>query len=189
MVHAARMSGSGLYSFEDEIFQDLIDASFLAIPENDHHSIAWIIWHLGRIEDVTMNILVADKPQLFYKDDWAKKLKMPLRHTGNGMTDKEIIDFSKKIDIKALKRYRIAVGKNTRKIVAGLKPDDLKQNVDPERIKRIWKEKAMLSNARGIVNYWGRRTIAGLLLMPPTRHCFLHLNEARRIKEKLLKAC
>jgi hypothetical protein len=36
------------------------------------------------------------------------------------------------------------------------------------------------------VDYWSRRTVAGLLLMPPTRHCFLHLNEALRIKHALL---
>jgi len=45
--------------------------------------------------------------------------------------------------------------------------------------------KAMLPDAEGIVNYWSKRTIGGLLLMPPTRHCFLCLNEARRIKERL----
>jgi hypothetical protein len=38
------------------------------------------------------------------------------------------------------------------------------------------------------VDYWSKKTIAGLLLMPPTRHCILHLNEAMRIKEKLRKA-
>jgi hypothetical protein len=37
----------------------------------------------------------------------------------------------------------------------------------------------------GIVDYWGSRTIAGLLLMPPTRHNFTHLNEARMLKQKL----
>jgi hypothetical protein len=32
---------------------------------------------------------------------------------------------------------------------------------------------------------WSKRTVAGLLPMPPTRHNFLHLNEALRIKQKL----
>lgn len=36
-----------------------------------------------------------------------------------------------------------------------------------------------------IIAYWGGRTLAGLLLMPPTRHNFLHLSEALRIRQKL----
>jgi hypothetical protein len=35
------------------------------------------------------------------------------------------------------------------------------------------------------IDLWSRRTIAGLLLMPPTRHNFLHLNDALRIKQGL----
>jgi hypothetical protein len=38
--------------------------------------------------------------------------------------------------------------------------------------------------AAGLLDYWGRRTIAGLLLMPATRHNIVHLNEAARIKQK-----
>jgi hypothetical protein len=34
-------------------------------------------------------------------------------------------------------------------------------------------------------DYWSKKTIAGLLLMPPTRHNFVHLNEAARIRQKL----
>lgn len=35
-----------------------------------------------------------------------------------------------------------------------------------------------LLQARFVTDYWSRRTIAGLLLMPATRHNFVHLNEA-----------
>jgi hypothetical protein len=47
------------------------------------------------------------------------------------------------------------------------------------------KEGAVLPEAMEIINYWSSKTIAGLLLMPATRHCILHLNEAERIKAKL----
>jgi hypothetical protein len=49
-------------------------------------------------------------------------------------------------------------------------------------------EGALLPEAIGILQYWSKRTIAGLLLMPPTRHNFLHLNEALRIKLKLQRS-
>ncbi len=184
MVHSAGMSRSGLYSFEDEVLQDISEGIIRRIPRNYNHSIAWIIWHLARIEDVTMNLLIADNQQVINMGDWLKQMKTRNRHTGNGMYDKEIAGLSAGIDIEALKAYRIAVALSTRKLVRKLKPGDLKHRVEPSRLKRIWDEKAMLKEGKSIVDYWGGRDIAGLLLMPPTRHCFLHLNEARRLKEK-----
>jgi hypothetical protein len=37
---------------------------------------------------------------------------------------------------------------------------------------------------RGVIGYWGGLTGAGLLLMPPTRHNLVHLNEMLKIKAK-----
>jgi hypothetical protein len=45
-------------------------------------------------------------------------------------------------------------------------------------------EGAVVEAAQGLIDYWGRRNIAGLLLMPATRHNFIHLNEALRIKHR-----
>ena len=53
------------------------------------------------------------------------------------------------------------------------------------RLQQVMAEGAIVEAASGIADYWGKRTIAGLLLMPPTRHNFVHLNEALRIKYKL----
>ncbi len=60
-VHSARMSSVGSWSFEDEVFNDMADSQIRCIPDQMEHSIVWIIWHLARIEDVTMNLLVAGK--------------------------------------------------------------------------------------------------------------------------------
>jgi hypothetical protein len=51
----------------------------------------------------------------------------------------------------------------------------------------VMDEGAVVEAARGLIDYLGNRTISGLLLMPPTRHNFIHLNEAERIKKKLLR--
>jgi hypothetical protein len=96
-----------------------------------------------------------------------------------------VATFSAQIDLAQLRAYRQSVGRRTRAIVRKLKPEELKQKVDPSRSKRIMEEGALPSEAVAILNYWSTRTIAGLLLMPPTRHNFLHLNEALRIKQKI----
>ena len=184
MVHAAAMSQSGLWSFEDQVWGDLTEGAARRIPRNCDHSIAWITWHLARIEDVTMNLLVAGSPQLLHRDDWLARIKSTLHHTGNAMDPAAVADLSAEVDLEALRAYRLAVGRRTREIVQQLSPEALKQRVDPSRLQQVLDEGAVVEAARDIVEYWSRRHIAGLLLMPPTRHNFIHLNEAWRLKQR-----
>lgn len=184
MVHAAAMSEAGLWSFTDDIWQDTPEVILRRIPQNCHHSIAWVFWHLARIEDVTMNLLVAASPQTFNQDGWFDRMNVPFRDTGNDMSDEDIARLSAEIDLEALQEYRIAVGRRTREIVRNLRPEELMQNVKPERLQRVRDEGAVVETANYVLDYWGKRTIAGLLLMPPTRHNFLHSNEALRLKQK-----
>lgn len=181
MVHSTRMSNSGLWSFEDEVLQGLSDAALCRMI--GEHSIAWILLHIARVEDVTMNLLVAECSQVFLEGGWEERLKINIRHTGNGMNQQAIASLSAALDLTALKDYRMAVGRRTREIVQALEPGSLKRRVEPARFQRIWDEGAVLAGASAIVDYWSRRTTARLLLMPPTRHNFVHLNEALRLKK------
>jgi hypothetical protein len=78
----------------------------------------------------------------------------------------------------------MTVGRRTREVVKGLRPEDLKQTMQPSRIQQVADQGAVLPAAQGIIDYWSKRNIAGLLLMPPTRHCFVHLNEAAKLKRR-----
>lgn len=184
MVHVAEMASSGLWSFADEVLQDCDDERLRCIPQGGEHSMAWIVWHLARIEDVTLNVLVAGGDEVLNEDDWLARIHSPIRHTGNAMDVEAVARLSAAVDLEALLAYRIAVGRRTRQIVQGLEAADFKRKVDAARLQRVRDEGAVIAAAEEIVLYWGKRTIAGLLLMPPTRHNFLHLNEALRIKQK-----
>ena len=188
MVHSAKMARTGLWSFEDEVLSDLSADQLRLIPRGEEHSIAWILFHLTRCEDITMNMLVAGTPQLLLRDDWVKKLNVEIIHSANAMDADSVAKFSAGINIKALKAYRIAVGRRTRQVVKKLKAEDYQKPVDPLRAQKVMEESAVSPDAIEIMHYWATRTIAGLLLMPPTRHCFLHWNEALKIKKKIQKA-
>ena len=185
MVHTAGMSQSGLWSFEDEIWEGLSAEELRRIPPRQEHSIAWLVWHITRIEDVTMNLLAAGRPQLFRREDWQPRLKITAADTGNATQEQDIAQLSGTIDLEALQAYRLAVGRNTREIVQNLGEGQLKTKVDPTRLAKISAEDAVVPAAQEILDYWGGLTIAGLLLMPPTRHSFIHLNEAQRVRQKL----
>jgi hypothetical protein len=185
MVHSAKMSQTGLWSFDDEVLEGLTEADIRSIPENEEHSIAWVIWHIARIEDVTMNVLVAGSPQLLNHENWLEKMKVTTHETGNALNATGIADLSTAIDVDELRAYRVAVGRRTREIVKKLQPGEFKQKVQPVRLEQVMAEEAVVEATRWLTDYWSEKTIAGLLLMPPTRHNFIHLNEAARLKQKL----
>jgi len=110
-------------------------------------------------------------------------MKVATQDTGNNMTPGEIAYLSGNIDLDALQGYRSAVGRRTWAIVSKLTSEDLRRPVDPTRLQMIVDQGAVPAGS-GLLAYWGKRTVSGLLLMPPTRHNLIHLNEAERLKKK-----
>jgi len=182
MLHSKKMTQTELWSFEDEVLNDMPDVQIRRIPPASEHSVAWLIWHMARCEDITMNLLVAGTPQTLYTGGWLKQMKITTCDTGNAMDRTSLANFSKTIDIEALRNYRLAVGRRTREIVKQLLPADLKYMVESSRIQQVMNEGAVVEAARGIADYWSKRNVAGLLLMPASRHNLIHLNEALRLK-------
>jgi hypothetical protein len=131
-----------------------------------------------------MNMLVAGSQQVLLQDDRLDEMRIEARDTGNAMPADEILKLSQGIDIAALRAYRVAVGRKTREIVDHLQTDRLKEKVDPARLAQVQQEGAVIEAAGGLIDYWSKRNIAGLLLMPATRHNLVHLNESLRLKEK-----
>ena len=184
MLHSARVAGTEPWSFEDEVLDDMTEEQIRRIPRNCEHSVAWIIWHIARCEDITMNLLVAGSPQVLNQGGWVDRINSPICHAGNEMDEAGMAHFSDSVVIDELRAYRVAVGRRTQEIVKQLVPEDLKRKVDPVHLQRVWDEGAVVEEASGIVDYWGKRDVAGLLLMPASRHLIIHLNEALKLKRR-----
>ena len=186
-LHARTVSNTAGWNLEEELWLGLSEAAFRCIPAGKEHSIAWCLWHLARIEDITMNLLVADCDQVISQGDWARRLHSPFQDTGNLISPQGVQGLSEQVAFEALRVYRSAVGQRTREIVFQLGTKDIHSKVSPARLQRCLQERAVLPEAQGLLDYWGNLTVAGLLLMPPTRHNFVHLNEALLLKKKALK--
>jgi hypothetical protein len=185
MLHAAALASGDRWSFQDEISADLTDEQLRQIPSGSLHSIAWLLWHVARTEDVTINLLLANTDQLLFADRWFERLGVPARDIGTAMSAPMIAALSAQIDPAAVRAYRLAVGQRTREIVQHVTASELRETVEPERIERVKAEGALVPAAYGVAEYWGRHTKGNLLLIPATRHSFTHLNEAGRVRQKL----
>jgi hypothetical protein len=186
-VHACEMAPWHLPTFEDSVWEGLDDAAAQSIPPKEEHSIAWMFWHITRIEDMTMNLLVAGSPQVINGEPWLDRMRVTVTDTGSAQDPAAVAAFSAALDVPALRAYRLAVGRRTREIVCAAPPGCFSQKVDPARLQRILDEGGVVEEARWLTDYWGGRTLGGLLTMPATRHPLVHINEAMQVKKKLMR--
>ena len=70
-LHSSVVSGTDKNEV-DNLLCDLKQNEYAIMPTGKDETIAWGLWHIARIEDLTMNILVARKEQVF-NQDWKEQ--------------------------------------------------------------------------------------------------------------------
>lgn len=187
-VHLSSMSSTYEETLEDQVWAGLKDADLTVMPTIKDVTIAWNLWHITRIEDLTINILVNNSSQIL-DANWLEKLNIEVKDTGNAMSDEEILSFSKLVNKIELKNYRNAVGRQTQQILSNLTLTEVKRKVASENLARIRTEGGVTEapDSLGLLDFWGKKDIAGILQMPITRHQIVHLNDCLKLKEKIKK--
>ncbi|MCJ7856926.1 DinB family protein [Lachnospiraceae bacterium NSJ-143] len=184
ITHTGIVSLSNCPTFCDSLLDRLTDNDFSVMPAKKDETIAWHLWHIARIEDLVGNLLIAEQSQIL-NDEWLEKMQVDIKDTGNAMSDGQIIDFSKQINKRELINYRNTVGRQTRKIVKSLTLGDMKRKPSAESLARLVSEGGLLEvkDSIWLLNFWGRHTVAGLVLLPLTRHHMMHLPDSFAIKQ------
>lgn len=187
IVHSADVGQTGEWSMYDSVLKGLTEEQMRLSPARGMNTIAWLVWHMARTEDVTMNLIVAGRAQVLATDDWSDRLNLTRRDIGTSMTDDEVGDFSQRVHIPTLRAYRDAVGRRTREIARTLRIEELDERVDPARIKKLLTEGALAEGALRLADFWGGQKKSLILNMPATGHNFMHLAEALTVRRHLLK--
>jgi len=184
-LHLSKMS-NGEPNEIDTLLNDMSPQEYHIMPTAKDETIAWSLWHITRIEDLTMSILIACSAQLF-DYQWKLKMNASIYDTGNALSDDEIMQLSRELNIVELLAYRNAVGKRTREIVNDLATGDMKRKVSASSLDRIKLEGGVTEHKDSVwlLDYWGKKDVAGLLLMPPTRHLIMHLNDCSKWKQQI----
>ena len=119
------------------LLTEITDEQIRCRPVQGINTIAWIVWHMARAEDIALSRFVAHRPQLFFEEAWAERLNVPFPDFGVGMTADEVADLSARIDLKALRAYWAAVEHCTESIVEELHPRDLDEDNSPAYIRQV----------------------------------------------------
>ena len=187
LVHPSFMGATSDKTFFDLVLEDINENCYRQLQDTKtNRTILYDIWHSTRIEDITVSILVKDSVQVINTDDWQTKLNTRVSDTGNAMDSSEILKLSSELNIKALIDYRVEVARQTQRVLDSLTPDDLKRKFSKEQSQRIIAEKAVLEQEKSIwlIDFWGKKNVAGILLMPATRHHLVHINACLKLKKK-----
>ncbi len=185
IVHTAEVSeGQGEWYLADQIVKGLTEEQLRTCPRPGMNSIAWLLWHTARIEDAAINILVAEGRQVL-DQEWITRLNLTRSDVGTSMSDDEVSDISRKVDIPALFAYRRAVGVRTRQIASAITLDQLDLIVDDVHIATLIESGALVEEAYRVARFWQGKTKRFLFNMPATGHHFMHLSEALTTRKHL----
>ena len=87
--------------------EELSPEDFTAMPFKNakgYHSktIAYSLWHIFRIEDITAHSLISGEEQIFFRKDYQRRINSPIITTANELAGEEIEEFSKKLSVDDL---------------------------------------------------------------------------------------
>ena len=157
--------------------------------KNHNSTLAWSLWHLFRIEDIVAHTLILKDRQILFESNWIEKINSPIITTGNELDGEAMIDFSKKLNVKALYEYCKAVMDSSNELLKSLQFSDLKRKFSCADKERLIAGECVSDDdsASWLIDFWCGKNVKGLIQMPFSRHWIMHVEAMRRIKNKLCK--
>jgi hypothetical protein len=180
LLHTADVT-NGATSIADRTFAGLTDSQMRLRPNKGLNSLAWLLWHMARTEDVNVNLVVRDARQV-WDDAWARRLNVARTDIGTGMTEDEVSELSEALDLSAAQAYRSAVGRRTREVVASLDDRLLDVIVGAADVARASAEGAIGARAEWLVPFWRNHSRATRLATVCVTHNAIHLGEAQALR-------
>ena len=178
-VHAREVSG--LTFSVQRVFGELDDDQMRIRPGAGLNSLVWLLWHMARTEDAAVNPVVAGRDQVL-DDEWVRRMNVPWRIIGTGMTDDEVTEMSARADVSAVRAYRSAVGLRTREVVQALRADVWDDIVGDEDVRRAARTGAFRDWAEGTKYPWLGWTRGDQLASSAVRHNAAHIGEAVTVR-------
>ena len=178
-VHARDVSGLDFAA--QRVFGEPSDQQMRIRPGKGLNSLVWLLWHMARTEDAAVNPVVAGRDQVL-DEEWVRRMNVPWRIIGTGMTDNEVTEMTARADVAAVRAYRSAVGLRTREVVQALRVDAWDEIIGDEDIKRAAVTGAFRDWVDGAGYPWLGWTRGDQLASSALRHNAAHIGEAVTVR-------
>ena len=150
------------------------------------NSVAWLIWHVARWQDVVASSWIAERTQVLDADRFADRIGAGTRHVGTGMTFDEAVRVSRALDLDALLDYWDAVTVRASEVVSGLADVDYDRIV-PNAARAVSAADGAYGDARTSAWLDGFLTdkAVGWFVMFMPFHMSEHIGEALSVRGQL----
>ena len=147
-----------------EVVEGLDTEQLTTQPNGDANPIAWLVWHIARVQDAELTGLVGEH-QLWQDGDWASRFGLepdPDNH-GYGHTAEEVRAVRPE-STEALLEYLAVVDGRTQEQLRTLTPSDLDRVVDPNWDPPVTLGVRLISVADDCIQHMGQAAyVRGLL--------------------------
>jgi len=179
-MHATSVTGEK-GTLAERTFGGLTDEQMRARPREDLNSLAWLMWHIARAEDIFSNIILSGRDQVV-DDGWLARLKISRRDFGIGMTKPEVTELTAKVDIAALRDYRDAVGRRTQEVIRGFGAADWQGELQASTLEKAAALGCFGPNGAMVVKAFTGRPRVGILGGLLVTHAAMHMGEAQTVR-------
>ena len=167
--------------------EDFCKMPFAGSTGNADATIAWSIYHIFRIEDIICHDFVSNDEQIFFSQDYQKKMNCSVITTANEMNDDQIIEFSNQIKLDELFSYAQEVKNVSQQVIKNLTFKHAKEKVSEQQKQKLLMQNVFSSDpsAFWLADYWCKKDIKALLQMPFSRHWIMHIDACEKICKKI----
>jgi hypothetical protein len=180
-VHTESVARSEAFNM-DYLIEGMSEAQVRMQPHG-MNSMAWLFWHVARVEDGFVSGIVMRRNQLFDEDKWGERLNVARRDFGTGMSKDDVAELSNRINLSALWDYRDSVGRRTQAMVRDLWQEGWTTPIEVTGLRRaadigIFKPE----DAQGMEAYLPGRSRESALMWWGLNHTLMHLGQVAMIR-------
>lgn len=166
--------------------RDLSDTEIRVAAAPGVNTIAWLVWHMARTEDVVVSRFVGNQLQEFDRGEWGSRLRVPRRDFGVGHAPEDVREVSLALDLDAALAYWDAVGAATVAVVQSVEPGHFATTVPAERVDSVIRREEIIPAAAWIYEwvhgYWSDKPVGFMLTYYALGHNLVHRGEANAIR-------
>ena len=152
----------------DELTDGLTDEMSSYRPGPNANSIAWLLWHSGRVQDIQV-AHIAGVEQVWTRDGWVDRfgLDLPGYDTGFGHTPEDVAKVRAPAEL--LSGYYHAVHKLTLEYIASVTGEELARIVDPSWDPPVTASMRLISIIDDCAQHLGQAAYVHGILQRPTQ--------------------
>jgi hypothetical protein len=169
------------FLFENSVRGVLTHEQMKERPDGRGNSVAWLMWHTARTEDMAINSIIQGTPQILIEGNWAEKLGIDATHIGTGLGEEEVAEFTKELNVEAVDQYWQETANASYRWLKSISSSDL--DVVPDFQERLAAVPPVIvgGSSELAIQFWKARNAGQLFQGLVIGHGFIHVGQMQEI--------